>query len=492
VRRTSPTNRPMNQPLQRRRLVTLLCLAGSLGVSACASVRQADVGLPTAYEAPAAVPAEAVALDRWWIAFNDPQLNELVAQALIRNPDVRTAAASLAEVRALRTSALTQFFPQGGVTASASRSESDQLSGPAVVDPSQGLVSGTNETYAANFDVSWQVDLFGRLFAARRAANADLAAARFAYEGARASVAAQVADAYFQARGLAMQLADAQESARIQRELYGIAQRRADTGLAASADPDRIAGELAQAEAQAASLEAELQAQRRTLLILAGRVVEPTTAVDTPPQVGLPPPLPATLPSELLARRPDVREAEARIRSAAGRLAVSRLAFFPTFTLTPSLGWSRTVNPLYEVENGTWRLGGNVTQPILDIPRLLAELRAQDARTEQAVIGYERAVQTAFGEAESALVRVAADRRRVALLTDGEMRAARAYQASRTGYARGLNDLQTTLSAEQSWRATRSQLTSAQVQALRRTVQAFQALGGGWTADLPTTRAPAG
>src|SRR5206468_4662099 len=95
---------------------------------------------------------------------------------------------------------------------------------------------------------------------------------------------------------------------------------------------------------------------------------------------------------------------------------------------------------------------------------------------------YEKAVQTAFADSESALVQLDADKKRVALLTEGEARAARGYRANRLGYSRGLIDLQTTLSAEQSWRATRSQLTAAQVQALRRTVQAYKALGGGWPA----------
>jgi len=92
-------------------------------------------------------------------------------------------------------------------------------------------------------------------------------------------------------------------------------------------------------------------------------------------------------------------------------------------------------------------------------------------------------VQTAFGEAENALVRLEADRRRVALLTEGEARAARAYEAARIRYRRGLGDLQTALSAEQAWRATRAQLTTAQVQAVRRAVQAYQAVGGGWDAS---------
>jgi outer membrane protein TolC len=177
--------------------------------------------------------------------------------------------------------------------------------------------------------------------------------------------------------------------------------------------------------------------------------------------------------------------------AAAGRQGVASLAFFPTFTLTPGIGWSKQSQPGFESESRSWTLGGSVTQPILSIPRLLADLKAQNARTEQAVLNYEKTVQTAFGEAEGALVRLDADRRRVALLIDGEARAARAYQAARLGYERGLTDLTTVLSAEQAWRAVRAQLTAAQVQALRRTVQAYRAIGGGWSGAATQTLAQA-
>jgi outer membrane protein, multidrug efflux system len=192
------------------------------------------------------------------------------------------------------------------------------------------------------------------------------------------------------------------------------------------------------------------------------------------------PEVPATVPGALLARRPDVREAEARVRSAAGRNTYAQLAFFPTFTLTPGIGLSNSEQPGYSSGTRNWSIGASVTQPVLSIPRLLAELKAQNARTEQAVIAYEKAVQTAYGEADSALVRLDADRRRVAELTEGERRAGRAYEAARVRYASGLDDLSTALSAEQAWRSVRSQLTGAQVQALRRAVQTYKALGGGW------------
>jgi multidrug efflux system outer membrane protein len=468
----------------------------ALALAACASSRPPKVDLPAAYEAPAPGGLAVEALDRWWTAFDDAELTGLVEQALAASPDARSAAAVLDEARATARSALTQFLPQGDATASTQKTHSEQLSGTVVNIPGFST-SGTSERSAANFDVSWEVDLVGRFFAVNKAARGDQAAARFEYEGARASLAANVADAYFQARGLAIQLDDANETVRIQSELEDVAAKKAERGLGARADADRVAGDLAQARSQAATLGAELQAARRTLLVLVGQGTRPIASVPAPPSVGAIPPVPATTPSELLARRPDIREARARLASAAGRSDVALLAFFPTFTFTPQLGWSKLKEPGFGATTQTWSLGGSVTQPILSIPRLLYELKAQNARTRQAAIAYEKTVQTAFGEAESAMVRLDADRRGVDLLSAGEARARRAYEAARTRYGLGLDDLESVLGAERAWRTTRSALTTAQVQGLRRAVQTYKALGGGWpaqslSAKLQAAKRPAG
>ncbi|WP_374534334.1 TolC family protein [Phenylobacterium sp.] len=471
--------------LAARSMVGLVCLA----VSACASTRAADTQLPAAYEAPAPEnPADPSMLDTWWTAFGDSELNALIDQALAASPDARTAAARLREARATRAGALTAFLPQGNVVGSGSKTEKKVIDGTAVSVP--GFSStGDSEAYAASFDVSWELDLFGRLWATRRAANAEMAAARLDYEAARASLAAGVADSYFQARGLAIQLQDARATERIQGELYRIVSIRAERGLAASADADRVAGDLSQARSNVAQLEAELQAQRRNLLILVGRAIEPTANLPVDASVGAPPEVPAVVPGELLARRPDVRRAQAALVSALGRLDYAKLAFFPTFKLAPGVGLQKSEQPGYSATIQNWTIGANVSIPVLDIPRLLSELKAQDARTEQAAIAYEKAVQTAYGEAENALVQLAADRRRVALLDEGEARAERAYQASHKGYVAGLVDLQTTLNNEQAWRSVRSQETAARVQALRRAVQTYKALGGGWPlASAPTNK----
>lgn len=469
-----------------RHVVRAGVCALACSVSACASAPhpRPDLRLPAAYEAPAGPPADSGGIDRWWTVFQDVELNGLIDSAFAANPDAKTAAARLREARATWFTDMNRFLPQGDATSSASRQTTQQLSGSAISIP--GLIipglqfAGTQEAYQANFNVSWEADIFGRAIVTRRAANADVAAAGFDYQSTRVSLAAQVADAYFQVRGLAIQLADARETVRIDRDLYELAGARARLGLVAKSEADRVAGDLARGEAQVEQLRTELQIEKRTLLILSGRAYDPTTSIDAPPDVGRAPAVPASLPSELLRRRPDVRSAEAGLAAAIGRENLARLAFLPTFTLSPGVGWSKTVQGGSALALSTWTLGAAVSQPVLDLPNLMAQLRVQNARTAEAAAAYEKAVQTAFGEAESALVRLDGDRRQVQLLTDGEVRARRAFEAARNGYARGLNDLETMLSAETSWRVTRTELTSAQVSAVRQAVQGFKAIGGGW------------
>ncbi len=463
---------------------SLACLA----LSACTTVRKPDATLPASFGVTDGRAMSDVALETWWTQFQDPELDRLVQQALTSSPDARYAASRLREARITASSALIAFLPQGNAVGSTKETDTTQTSGTRITIPGFST-NGTSNTTSANLNVSWEVDLFGRIFAVAKAARGDTAAARFNAEAVRWSLAANVADVYFQARGLAIQLADAQETVRIQGELQRIVDTKVMRGLASRADSDRVAGDYAQVRSQAEGLEADLAATQRTLLVLVGRGTDPIAPNTGPVIVGLIPSVPDAIPGELLARRPDVREAHARIASQTGRLTYNQLAFFPTFTLTPGVGLSRSKQPGFSSATRFWSIGGAVSQPILSIPRLLIDMKVQSARAEQAVIAYEKAVQTAYGEADNALVRLAADHRRVALLTDGEVRAKRASEAARTRYALGLDDLQTALGAEQSWRSVRSQLTGAQVQALRRAVQTYKALGGGWAAStLPTDK----
>jgi NodT family efflux transporter outer membrane factor (OMF) lipoprotein len=447
-----------------------------------------NLTLPTAFESQPTAGPEATPIDRWWVLYNDPQLEGLVDQALVNAPDARSAYARLKEARAVRSDALSDYWPQGALKGSATRNDTLPVGASPTIafvkgGPQYSLTNaGVTDSYGVNFDVTWELDVLGGRNVSRKKANADLATAKFDFEASRTSLAANVADQLFQARGLAIQLEDARQEARIDQNLLDVAQKKASHGLGPQSDADEAASQAAQAEAQVADLETQLHAAKRTLLVLVGRGAEPVANLDTAADVGTPPPIPASVPGQLLARRPDVREAAEKLISAKGMLKLDELAMFPNFTLQPGVGLTEAPVLGAMATSNLWSIGVNVAQPILDLPRLKAEIRAQGARADQAVIAYEKAVQTAYGESDNALVQLGSDETRVRILTAGEAQGLSAYKASKTRYGAGIDDLSTVLTAERTWRAARTALTAAQVQAMRRSVQAFKALGGGWSA----------
>jgi outer membrane protein, multidrug efflux system len=457
-------------------------------LAACAlgpKIPKPNTVLPVAYESqPTPAPAD-VPIDKWWALYNDPQLESLVVEALHNAPDARSALSRLEQAKAVRSSALSSFWPQGGLQGQWDRTGTTTITGPPPIQFGGQTISLTNagvlDSYGGNFNVSWEVDLFGRTAAARKKANADMAVARFDFEASRTSLAANVADQLFQARGLAIQLEDAKQESSIERQLLDVAKKKAQFGFGASSDADEAASQLAQSEAQVADITTQLHAARRTLLVLIGHGADPVDSLPTPADVGTAPAIPTSVPAQLLARRPDVREAAMQITSAKGAYRLDQLALFPKFTLTPGVGLTSATELGSAITSDSWTLGGAVAQPILDIPRLMAQIKVQGAQTTQAVIAYEKAVQTAYGESDNALVQLGSDEERVRLLKTGEAEGLSAYGASKKRYQAGIDDLTTVLTAERTWRSARTALTSAEVQALRRSVQAFKALGGGWT-----------
>ena len=483
-----------------RAATILLTGAVTLALGACASgARKPDVSLPQAFQAPAgAQDLSAQQLDHWWLIFGDEELNQLEAQALAGSPDVKTEIARLQEAGQVEKSGIWQTYPTGDITAGASRKVTKPIGGaPSSLIP----IGGVDEDFHADFRPSWEVDFMGALREERKAVRADYAATRFNVEAARATLVADVADQYFVARGLAIQLEDQKEQLQIETDLLNSATVKLQHGLGPRSDADRIAGDLAQAKSQMDGLQAQIHAAQRTLLILIGRGAEPVENLPLVADVPDAPPLPKTVPGDLLKRRPDVREADERMRAAAIRTSLAKDELFPNLTFVPALGIAREVAPgvglislipliLAPQQQATntqyWSLGASLDQPVLDIPRLLADAKAQSARTEQAVIAYEQAVKNAYGDAENAMVLLASDERRVKILADGEVRARRAYDDGRLRYNLGIDDVTSVLSAEATWRTDRTLLTGQRVQALRRAVQTYKALGGGW--DYETTQ----
>ena len=507
---------------QDRWAAALLAALTAASLAGCGGggLSHPDLALPTAFQGggksdPAVSPQ---ALDAWWRLYDDAQLTALEEEALRNNPDARTGLQRIAEQRATRAQTLSAYLPQGDLLGQAQDQHTSESFGGLGVSTSLGssgtgtattgttsttgtgvstgasatptgttnstgaflTPSGSLQTYAAAFTISYELDLFGRRRAAKRAADADVWAQRFDYEATRSMLATNVANDLFQARGDVIQLADARETLRIAQQLARSADLSASHGLTSTSDAARLESDAATDAAEVARLEGVARAARRTLLDLIGRGTASLDTLVVQPVTAPPPAPPTTTPGELLARRPDVREAQARLQSAAGTLDLDKLGLFPDFSLAPGLQLAKTTGS-YDSFSTIWSAGLNATAPVLDRPRLLDIIHGQRARGEEAVIAYEKAVQDAYRDAENGLNTLDADRRRVAQLQVAVDRARFAFDAKRRGYDLGLTDLTTLLDAESTWRTARTTLSTAQVSALVDSANLFQALGGGWT-----------
>lgn len=458
----------------------IFLLIAASGLSACVSNRlpAPQVAVPAQFEAAQANAAPSDSLDRWWLTFDDAQLSALVEQALESAPDARSAFARLQEAQAVRRGALTAYDPQGNPTASISHSDT-RVSGIPAQEASL-LGAGAATAGQGGMNVSWEIDLFGRRAAARQAAEADLAAERFDYAATRLDLAANVASQLFQARGLAGQIVEASETLRIAGDLAKVGHLRVGAGIGSESDAARLDTELANAQSDLANLKAQLVVARRTLLVLLGRG---TASIDTLPidvTLPTPPRPPALTPGEVMQRRPDVAEAEQRLRSAAGTLRLNQLALLPKLSLQPGASVTRLLGAAGYTES-VWSVAAGLAVPVLDRARLLSQIGAQTARGEQAVVTYEKTVQTAYGEAENGLTKLSADLVRLDQLAFAEQRASYAFNAQQAGYKAGIIDLDTLLQTEQTWRSARIALVALRTTTLTDAVTTFKALGGGWT-----------
>ena len=260
----------------------LLAVALIAGCTTGRTPRSPEVRLPQAFDA-ASVAGATIPLDRWWTAYDDPQLAGLVEQALANGFDTRTALSRLEEARGLRSASLAQLGPQGNIEGSGEVRQTEDLGGQQGIDipgiPSGFSLtpSGLSGTANLDFNVSYELDFLGRRGAARRTAEGDFAAARFNAEASRVAVTAEIADTLFQARALAVQLEDARATLRIQEDLLRAARIRGERGLAPTADAARVEADVAQASAQLRDLDAQLRTLRRSILLLTAMPVPIST-----------------------------------------------------------------------------------------------------------------------------------------------------------------------------------------------------------------------
>ncbi|HEX4953457.1 MAG TPA: efflux transporter outer membrane subunit [Thermoanaerobaculia bacterium] len=449
----------------------------------CASFRpdyqRPATTLPEAYSSPAST---AAASDTWWTTFGDSQLDRLVAEALEKNQDLLAAAARVEEARALAGVARADQFPQVWVDGSGSRYRfsGDNPQFPPGIDLE-------NSTVRLTANASYELDFWGRYRNATAAARAELLATEAGRQNLRVGLTAGVVSAYFDLLGFDRQLAIARETLSSRQEAVRLQRLRFDAGTISELDLAQAEAELASTEATVPALERALRQTENRLGVLLGRVggsVERSSGLDAL----VAPEVPVGLPSQLLARRPDVVAAEHSLVAANARIAVVRAAYFPSISLTAYAGSeSQQLSNLLGSGTGIWNLALGLIQPIFQAGRTTRQLEAARAREQQLVAGYLKAVQTAFAEVEDALVARrtgATEREALARQVEALDRARRLAQLR---YEAGDSSYLEVLDAERSLFGAELSLTEARRAELAAAVALFKALGGGFKVAAPTT-----
>jgi len=455
-----------------RPLVVVLGLMVSGCILVGPDYKRPDTGVPPAYNepAPSGTRADMTVPTDWWTLYHDATLDELVRTGLERNADVLVAIARVEEAEAaLREARATVYFPLVNGNAGATRNRVQQ-SGNYV----------TQTTYTLGLSTSFEIDLWGRLRRAEYAVRDQLAASQYGRDTVALSLAASIARTYFAARSLDAQLVASRETLQAAEESLGLARKRAAGGVASELDVAQAGSLRAQAAAQVTELERQRSAVVHQLGVLTGRMDLALAAADFS-ALPVPPLAPAGLPSELLERRPDVRQAEASLEAATERIGFARGSQLPTLSLTASGGVaSSDLSDLFTKNASIWSIGANVLGPILDGGRYRARTEQAEAQARQAQGVYQRAVENAFRDVADALSNVRRAGEAEIDLQDYVNQSARTLKLARLRYEQGYSAYIEVLDAQRTLNIAQLALIRNRQAYLSYTVDLMNALGGGW------------
>ncbi len=460
----------------RRAAVTI---AFSLALAGCAvgpNYKRPLVRVPDRfYGDPGAATAEARSLADvpWWDVFDDPILKGLIEEAIRNGFDARLAAARVEEARAQYGIARSQFFPAIDYEGGWQRARADQILNPA------GKAQ-TRWTVEAGF--SWELDLWGRIRRLDEAARAQYLATEEGRRGVMLSLVSDVAVAYMDLRELDQDLEIARSTTVAFQDTYDLFKRRLEGGAASALETARAEASLAQVAAQIPEIERGIVARENQINFLLGRNPQPIAREG--PVTALPPDVPPGLPSTLLERRPDIRQAEQLLIAANAGVGVAKADFFPRLSLTGFFGLvSPELGSLFDGKSKTWSVGSGLLGPIFQGGRIRRGYEAAQARRRQAQISYEATTANAFGEVSRALV----DRAKLVETERQRAREVAAYQEAvrlaNVRYNSGLSAYFEVLEAQQQLFPAQISLAQTRRDQLVAVVDLYRALGGGWQAE---------
>jgi multidrug efflux system outer membrane protein len=433
------------------------------------------VDVPKAFRYEAASARE-TANTAWWRQFQDPLLDEMIAEALVNNREVHIAAANIEQAAAVLMQSRSALFPQIGYGASGAR----QRGSEAEAVPIPSLVPNPQTAYQALASASWEIDLWGRIRRLAESAEAQMRATEAEWQGLILSLVSAVANTYIQLLGLDEQLRVAQRTLDTYAASLKLFELRFKYGQVSQMTVVQARSQYETAAAAIPQLASRIAQSENALCILLGRNPGPIRRDRSIYQLGLPS-VPAGLPSALLANRPDIRRAEQILVAANARIGAAKALYFPAISLTGAYGYaSEDLNQLFQGPARLWSYAGSFAGPIFTGGAIAGQVKQAEAARQAALFAYESTVQSAFADTENALVaraeladQLQAQERLVAANSEY-------VRLARLQYEGGYAPYSTVLQAEQQLFPSELEYADYRAALLTSLVNIYKAMGGGW------------
>lgn len=443
----------------------------------------------------------------WWTLFNDPLLTQLAQRVAAENLDVRIAALRIEQSRSQYDSAVAAGVPRVNAATSYTRQKASNVGIFALAPSALGAGGDSGSTagglgsrrlsafdvFQIGLDASWELDLWGKIRRQVESANAVVEANEETRRGILLTNLAEVARDYIVLRGVQTRLRIARENVRIAQDNQKLTRQRAEGGVTTTLDVANASAEVSTTQARVPALEQQEAQLINALSLLLGLPPnglrgELQAARAVPP---VPPRVPVGLPSELARRRPDIREAEARLHAETAQIGVARAAFYPSVRLGASLGLQAVqFGRAFELNARQFAAGPGLTVPIFEGGQLKATLRLTEARQKEAAIAYQQTVLRALHEVENALIAYRSEQARRAELTGAVAESRRALELARVRYQQGVADFLQVLDAQRTLLGNELALADSTTEVSGNLVTLYKALGGGWEKDLPEAKKP--
>lgn len=453
--------------MNKNNTLALLIASGLLTACATSSQPHVQVDIPSQWRQSDQT-AETPVSQSWWRSFGSDELAALIDEARRQNPDIETAVARVEQARAQARIAGAALLPE--VSAGLEAERVGRLGG-------DGVASGTQ--YTAGFSASYEVDFWGRNRAGRDAARALLRASVFDRDTVDLTVTAGVASAWLQAVGLRERTAIAMRSLASARRLLDLVEARARAGAATPLELAQQRGVVAAQQRVLAAVRQQADEAHTALAILLGRSPASLSLATRETQAIAIPEIGAGLPSTLLARRPDIARAEARLASADASISAARAAMFPQLILTADVsGTSSRTSTLFD--NPLYTVAAGLTAPIFNAGRLAAGRDLAEAQRAEMLAAYRQAIIAAFGDVENALSAVHGTQEQVRAQQDALLQAQRALTLAESRYRAGAETSLVLLDAQRTLYAAQDAAAQLRMARLQASVSLYRALGGGW------------